>query len=129
MTPPKATEDGAPRAAFFMETLKKRSDFLAVAKGHRAQADSLHLQALDRDDDNTVVRVGITATKKVGNAVSRNRAKRRLRAVARSKIASHGLPGWDYVLVARPSTTNAVPFDALENDLERSLGRIHKSSR
>ena len=71
------------------------------------------------------LRVGFTASKKVGNAVTRNRAKRRLRAAAREVIAVEGRPGWDYVLVGRPDATAAAPWADLLADLRRALVRVH----
>lgn len=67
--------------------------------------------------------LGFTASKKVGNAVARNRAKRRLRAAARELLPEHGLPGVDYVLVARQSAVDA-PWDALLDDVGNALIRL-----
>ena len=78
------------------------------------------LQARDRRDDSAVIRVGFTASKKVGNAVTRNRAKRRLRALARTVLAGQGQPGWDYVLVARAGETVSRNFADMERDLARA---------
>jgi ribonuclease P protein component len=86
----------------------------------------LNLQGRDRGDGGQV-RFGVTATKKVGNAVARNRAKRRLRALAREVLPEGGRPGWDYVLVARPDSTATLPYDDLRRDLARMLARIHGS--
>jgi len=69
------------------------------------------------------MRLGITASKKVGNAVARNRARRRLRAVAREVLPAHGTPGYDYVLIARASTALR-PFAALADDLVGALRRL-----
>lgn len=68
-------------------------------------------------------RVGFTASRKVGNAVARNRAKRRLRALSVEVLARHGVPGQDYVLIAR-ATTPTRPYAALRKDLERALRRL-----
>ena len=70
------------------------------------------MQARRRDADEAPdgIRVGYTCSKKVGNAVARNRAKRRLRAAARAVIPGLGRPGWDYVLIGRPEATAARPF-------------------
>lgn len=107
-----------------LDTLRKRTDFLACAKARRAPGPAFLLQARNRGDDGPP-RVGFTASKKVGNAVARNRAKRRLRALARSVIGPSGRAGWDYVLVARPVETNARDFAALEQDLAHALDRVH----
>jgi len=74
------------------------------------------------------IRFGLTVTKKIGNAVKRNRARRRLRATARSRLAEFGRPGWDYVLIARDGAVSR-PFDALQSDLESALEMLHKARR
>jgi ribonuclease P protein component len=103
--------------------LKRRADFLSAAKGTRVQAAPFLLQALDRRD-NRSPRVGFTVTKKTGNAVERNRIRRRLRVAARSVISRAGRDGFDYVLVARrPALTS--PFEAMLAELERALARLH----
>ncbi len=71
------------------------------------------------------IRVGYTCSRKVGNAVARNRAKRRLREVARHVLPRHGRPGWDYVLVGRRDATASRPFDALLDDLAAALDKLH----
>jgi ribonuclease P protein component len=68
------------------------------------------------------IRVGFTASRKVGNAVKRNRARRRLKALVREMISSSANPGLDLVLIARPATVDR-PFDDLRRDLEQSLQR------
>lgn len=69
------------------------------------------------------VGLGFTASKKVGNAVARNRAKRRLREAARRLLPDHGLPGVDYVMVARANTPDA-PWGALLDDIGNALIRL-----
>ena len=73
----------------------------------------------------TLIRVGYTCSKKVGNAVAQNRAKRRLRAAAHEVLPQMGMPGWDYVLVGRKDETAAIDFQQLLNDLRTALSRIH----
>lgn len=108
-----------------METILIRADFLKAAQGRRQGTSSFLLQARDRRDDTDVVRVGFTASKKVGNAVARNRAKRRMRALAREILALDGVAGWDYVIVARPDATVSRDYADMANDLRFALKRVH----
>ncbi|PWE27159.1 ribonuclease P protein component [Pararhodobacter marinus] len=110
-----------------MNVLKQRRDFLAAARARRAPAPGFLLQARERaeGEPGEGLRVGFTCSKKVGNAVARNRAKRRLRALAREVLAGQGLSGWDYVLVGKPGATIERDYAALKDDLLRALARIH----
>ena len=104
--------------------LKRRREFLRVAgKGNRGARPGLVLQALP--STGAPLRVGFTATKKLGNAVVRNRAKRRLRALAREVMPGLARPGWDYVLVGRPGATVERGFADLRADLAAALARVH----
>jgi ribonuclease P protein component len=109
--------------------LKRRADFLRVAAVRRKwAAPGLILQAAPQPDseDGSVrpesIRVGFTASRKVGNAVKRNRARRRLKALAAEMIGAGANPGLDLVLIARPATVDR-PFDELRRDLQQSLQR------
>jgi len=110
--------------------LKRRADFLRVAAVRRKwAAPGLILQAAAQPEDAEAatvpkdsIRVGFTASRKVGNAVKRNRARRRLKALAAEMLAAGANPGLDLVLIARPATVDR-PFDALRRDLEQSLQR------
>ncbi len=107
--------------------LKRRAEFLRIAaKGSKAPMPGLVLQALRRDDD-APARLGFTVTKKVGNAVVRNRTKRRLREAARLFLSAQAqagaaLTGVDLVLIGRDGTRRR-PFLALQDDLRRALRR------
>ena len=102
--------------------LKKRAEFLRVAaKGRKVQAPGLVLQALRRVDAGPA-RVGFTVTKKVGNAVVRNRTRRRLREAVRLVLAAESPRGVDLVLIGREGT-RARAFAALQDDLRRALAK------
>jgi ribonuclease P protein component len=109
-----------------IETLRNRPDFLKAASARRQGTASFMLQARDRGDGLPLIRIGFTASKKIGNAVLRNRAKRRMRAVAREVLASLARPGWDYVLVARPGATVSRLFTDLLADLTSALASVHR---
>jgi len=112
--------------------LTRRAEFLAAARARRASTPGFTLQARRRDPaetDPAKVRVGVTCSRKVGNAVARNRAKRRLRAAARSILPEAGRPGWDYVLIGRPRATAERPFPLLLDDLRTALARVHAPRR
>mgnify|MGYP003779575279 CR=1 FL=1 len=86
----------------------------------------LVLQALQKksDDIPEQIRFGLTVTKKVGNAVIRNRVRRRLRALALSILPQLGRGGFDYVLIGRVTTLER-SYDELVKDLETALKRVH----
>ncbi|MCX8132439.1 MAG: ribonuclease P protein component [Roseococcus sp.] len=107
--------------------LTRRAEFLRAAReGRKVARGALVLQALPREDAAT--RLGFTATKKIGNAVTRNRAKRRLRAAARLALAAEPAPGWDLVLIAREETARC-PFAEIRAALESALGRAGVRAR
>jgi ribonuclease P protein component len=110
--------------------LKTRADFLRVAARRRRVArPGFVLQASQSppEGDTTAVRIGFTASRKVGNAVVRNRAKRRLRAAAAEVVTSDGRPGTDYVLIARADGTVERPYAELLGDLRSALRQIDRS--
>jgi ribonuclease P protein component len=109
-------------------TLARRADFLAAARARWQSRPGMAVQARRRDPAEPAagIRVGYTCSKKVGNAVARNRAKRRLRAAARAVLPTHGRPGWDYVLIGRTGATATRPFAALCDDLAIALRALHR---
>ncbi|MCY4179588.1 MAG: ribonuclease P protein component [Litoreibacter sp.] len=108
-----------------IETLKKRADFLRAAKAKRAGQPGFMLQARSRDDGDALVRVGFTCSKKVGNAVARNRAKRRLRALAHIILPQAAKPGFDYVLIGRAVETGSRDFKSMQEELRHALKKVH----
>ncbi len=106
--------------------LRKRASFLAAAQARRESLPGMMVQARERRDGDPTIRVGFTCSKKVGNAVARNRAKRRLRAVARDVLNDAGQSGWDYVLIGRAGQTSDRPYMALRDDLLKALSRLRR---
>jgi ribonuclease P protein component len=107
--------------------LRVRADFLRAARGIRRTTPGITLEVCPTPAASTkdgTLRVGFTASKKIGGAVVRNRAKRRLRAVAAAVLPLSGVAGTDYVLVARRDTVSR-PFDSLLSDLAQALRAAH----
>jgi ribonuclease P protein component len=100
--------------------LKKRASFLAAAKGVTASRGAVVVQVVARPDDPVSIGVGFTATRRIGGAVVRNRAKRRLREAARRLVPLHGKSGHDYVFIARAGTAKR-PWPRLLDDVESAL--------
>src|SRR5437868_14956890 len=105
-----------------MERLRQRADFLAAATGLKVPTAAFVLQARKRDDGGPV-RVGFTVSKKVGNAVERNRVRRRLREIVRLSGTPDMQRGYDYVLVGRRAALN-VPYARIAQDCDGALRRI-----
>ena len=108
-----------------LEKLRTRGDFVRLTRSSRKCATrGLVLQVAQQPDDlpTNTPRVGFTASKKVGNAVARNRVKRRLRALAQTVLADQAQPSLDYVLVGR-HTTLTRPWSKLVDDLGTALAR------
>jgi ribonuclease P protein component len=106
-----------------IERLKSRPQFLAAAKGVSEARGAVVVQRLDRRDGDATIRLGFTATRKVGGAVVRNRAKRRLREAARALVPFYGVAGGDYVFIARMGTADR-PWERLLDDVKSALTRL-----
>jgi len=113
------------QTTFRPERLRRRAEFLAMRGGKRFHAAAFVLQARARSADESggdQPRFGFTVTKKIGNAVERNRIKRRLREVVRSAAPGHAMPDFDYVLIARREALGG-KFDAMVDQLAEGLDR------
>jgi len=108
-----------------MKTIPSRAGFLSArSKGKKALARGLVIQAVTRGSDEW--RIGLTATKKIGNAVTRNRARRRMRALARDHLSPMAKNGIDYVLIARHDTTTA-NWQDMANGLQKAIRYLHRT--
>lgn len=107
-------------------TLKKRADFLlAAGSGFKFVQPSIIIQSRKREDT-TDIRVGFTASKKLGNAVTRNHAKRRMRAAAAKLLPKLGLAGCDYVFIGREKILRE-DFANLLDEISHSLKRLART--
>jgi ribonuclease P protein component len=106
--------------------IRARRDFLAANQGRRVACAGFVLLVRPRADADAAMRAGFTVTKRIGNAVTRNRLKRRLREVARHVLPGHGVPGADHVLIGRDAGL-ARAFALLCTDLEQALARARRA--
>jgi ribonuclease P protein component len=107
------------------ETFEQRKDFLRLAaKGRKIARPGFVLQAL-KNESGTALRVGYTATKKIGNAVARNRARRRLKEAARLTLADMRLSGVELVFICRQETAT-IPFATLQSGLKSAIAEAIK---
>lgn len=106
-----------------MGRLRQRADYIAAATGAKAPAAGFVLQARQREDEGPA-RVGFTVSKKVGNAVERNRVRRRLKELVRLNARDRILAGHDYVMVGRRGALT-IPFARMVEDFATALGRVH----
>ena len=106
-------------------SIPSRAGFLAARdSGVKAVSKSFILQAVTTGSKDW--RLGLTASRKVGNAVQRNRARRRLRALARTELSARARPGVDYVMIARRATAE-IGWDDLVADLGKTIGYLHRT--
>ena len=108
-----------------MRTIPSRAGFLAArSNGEKALSRGLVIQAVENEGSQW--RIGLTVTKKIGNAVTRNRARRRMRALARSYLVPLAQAGIDYVLIARHDTVNA-DWPDMAQGLQKAIRYLHRS--
>jgi ribonuclease P protein component len=128
---PLAAASGVSHSPPALARLKRRAEFLrAAAKGRKVATHGLVLQALlqpSTDGESGPARIGFTVTKKVGNAVVRNRTRRRLKEAARLELAEHSVSGVDLVVIGREATRGRDFLD-LRDDLRRALRKAGVSN-
>lgn len=108
-----------------MERLRKRSEFLAAAKTGERWVTPAFVVQIYRNPIDGPFRYGITASRKVGGAVERNRAKRRLRALVNHILPDKALPATDYVLIAREDVLRR-DFTVMGQELNHAITKLHQ---
>ena len=114
-----------PQEAQRLVILTKRADFLAANRGKLAPMPGFVLLVRPRGDEDQTMRIGYTVTKKIGNAVVRNRMKRRFRALVRDMLPDLGIPGADHVLIGRAGGVER-DYATLASELSKALGKLRK---
>ena len=113
-----------------IDKLLKNTDFKNInINGRTVQSEGFVIKGLDRSSTlshkTKNVRIGFTCSKKIGNAVKRNKAKRRLKALSRIVFPFYSKCGWDYVIIGKKNETLNLPFGEIENNMIRSIKNFH----
>ena len=112
-----------------LEKITKRPDYVGMRNGYKVSMPGFILQGklrgVNASINPTVSRYGLTCSKRIGNAVKRNRAKRRLRSAVMAVLPYSALQGWDYVLIGKTNSTENLPFDIIKDSLTKALSKIH----
>jgi ribonuclease P protein component len=108
----------------YMQRIKNRKDFLSAARAVTIRTRGVVMQARNRGDDRPA-RIGFTVTKRIGNAVVRNRTRRRLKEAVRLALPQKVKPGCDYVFIGRAMTAGR-PFERLQSDLIFAVDKFNK---
>ena len=106
-----------------MVRLRRRHEFVAVAGTRRRWVGPAFVVQAGPRGEPSEIGIGFTASRRIGNAVARNRARRRLRAAVRALLPGLAQPGYDYVIVARPAILTC-PFDLILRDLRTAFARV-----
>ena len=115
-----------------IERLIKTSEFKKISNGKFVMKAGVIVKAKKRDmtliKKNDIVRVGLTCSKKIGNAVKRNRAKRRLNALSKLVFPYYSKAGWDYVLIGKKDETIDISFEEIKKNMIDAMKIIHKGN-
>ena len=121
------------RKNILLEKITKHVDYAQMRRGHIVSTSGFILQGRARNSDSlvnpNVARYGLTCSKRIGNAVKRNRAKRRLRSLVVNILPRSGLAGWDYVLIGKINSTESLTFDTLKETLSITLEKMHNRGK
>ena len=121
------------RKNILLEKITKHVDYAQMRRGHIISTSGFILQGRARDSyslvNPNVARYGLTCSKRIGNAVKRNRAKRRLRSLVVNILPRSGLAGWDYVLIGKINSTESLTFDTLKETLSIALEKMHNRGK
>ena len=121
------------RKNILLEKITKHVDYAQMRRGHIISTSGFILQGRARNSDSlvnpNVARYGLTCSKRIGNAVKRNRAKRRLRSLVANILPRSGLAGWDYVLIGKINSTESLTFDTLKETLSIALEKMHNRGK
>ena len=116
-----------------LEKITKHSDYAEMRNGYKISMPGFVLQGKPRNTESrvkaSVARYGLTCSKRIGNAVKRNRVKRRLRSLAANILPRSGLAGWDYVLIGKINSTESLAFDTLKETLSIALAKMHNRGK
>ena len=119
--------------SILLEKITKHVDYAQMRRGYIISTSGFILQGRARNSDSlvnpNVARYGLTCSKRIGNAVKRNRAKRRLRSLVVNILPRSGLAGWDYVLIGKINSTESLTFDTLKETLSIALEKMHNRGK
>jgi len=116
--------ESAHKGSILFDRIKERSEYLAVAETRRKWITTAFIIQAKSNNNECSPRVGYTVSKKVGNAIKRNKARRRLKEVCRLVLPKAGQEGWSYVVIGRQAAID-YPFERLQKDMSWALAKLH----